>query len=687
MRRIPTLGAVFALAAVLLPVSAPGAAITPAAAQEASAAAVTPFAGGGGATLLEVDAALAGNKIVDIGLTPAETSVDSSASARSKGRAANLDATLLGQLSLDGILSEASQSAPPDNQEPDEAVLLPLNLDPLLNLQVSTARTHARWPGDGECLPAGEPIVSSFSETAALDVLSIPQLGGSLVTVVNDAGGVTGTRSTITTETVEGQSGRALQSQSITQITAVTLFEGTPLELTVEVASAPTLTARASGSPGGASVDFNAPVVSISSPDASPIPDIPLLSLAPLDQLGGLVDQLTDALEDVVQTVVGDAGVADVNIILGEETLQTTVAADGTSAAGSAAAVVIEVKVLEALGADPLVDATIAVAPLEAAVTVPAGGIDCGGAGNGNPLDLHKDASQADVAPGSTFDYTVSVFNRGPCTLTDLVVTDVITGPGGSTYTAVPAPASRNGNTFTWRIDKLEPGATATFTIAVEVPSGVSSGRYRDELSANGKCGEVPVDRAVTLDLPSITDAFSGPCDLSRSNKSATHREVIAGQTFNYLVHVFNTGGEPCTETTVVDTLDDRLEFVACSDGCTHEGREVTWAGTSVPGGGGTTRSVTVRVRDDATGVLSNAATIDSPDAGGDPVKVVHTGPEITDQSVLLGPNPPGLGVTTGAAVRGSLPKTGGDLPGLLVFGLAGAGILGLMTRRRLRLR
>lgn len=233
--------------------------------------------------------------------------------------------------------------------------------------------------------------------------------------------------------------------------------------------------------------------------------------------------------------------------------------------------------------------------------------------------------------------FTVSVFDRGPCALTELVVTDVISGPSGSTYTAVPAPASRDGSTFTWRIDKLEPGATATFTITVEVPSGVRSGRYRDELRAAGKCGDVPVDRAVTLDQPTITNAFSGPCDLSRSNKSATHREVIAGQTFNYLVHVFNTGGRPCAGTTLVDTLDDRLEFVACSDGCTDNGQEVTWAGTTVPGGGGTTRTITVRVRDGATGVLANAAVIDSPDDRGEPVRVVHTGPQVTDQSILLG--------------------------------------------------
>lgn len=682
MRRSLTLWALFALAAAFF--ATPMAGASPSA-PNAPAQTVTPFAGTGAANLLEVDASLAGTPIVDVDLTPADTATDTGATPRSTGRAANLDATLLGELTLDDILSVAEQSAPPDNENPAEAVLIPVDADPLLALDVSTARAHARWPGDGVCLPAGEPIVSSFTETASASVLTIPELGGSLATVDNDTGGVTGTHSAITTETVPGQSGRALQSESTTQIDAVTLFQGTPLEFTVEVASAPTLTATATGAPGGATVDFTAPVVNITSPEASSIPEVELINLVPLDQLGGLIDQITDGLEEAVQATVGDAGIADVNIILGEETLETTVAADGTGAAGSAAAAVIEVTVLEALGADPLVDTTIAVAPMEVSVAVPAGGIDCGQPDN--PLDLHKDVSQADVAPGATFDYTVSVFNRGPCTLTDVVVTDVITGPAGTTVAATPAPASNVDNTLTWNVGEIEPGGTVTFDLTIDVPSDAPVGTtYRDVLSATGSCGDEPVERTVTLDQPTITDEFSGPCDLALSNKSSSHRLVVPGQTFNYLIHVFNSGSEPCSDITVTDVIDDRLEFVACSDSCTNDGQEVTWTGQSVTAGGGQTLVVTVRVREDASGVLANSAIIDSPDDGGDPVTVEHSGPEITDVSELLEPNPPRLASGAGPLPRGPLPRTGSDLPEAVVAALVLTGLLGLAAGRRLRL-
>src|SRR3546814_2353062 len=94
------------------------------------------------------------------------------------------------------------------------------------------------------------------------------------LTVDNPAGGVTSTQSTITTELVEGQAGRALQSESLSQVTSVILFEGTPAEISVDVASTPILTATATGQPGGATADFEAPVVNITTPGDSPIPDI-----------------------------------------------------------------------------------------------------------------------------------------------------------------------------------------------------------------------------------------------------------------------------------------------------------------------------------------------------------------------------------------------------------------------------
>jgi len=641
------------------------------------------YAGSAAAELVAVEASLAGQPIVDVALPDVDATVDSGADPRSTARAANLSADLLGQLDIGQILSQVEQSAPPDNAEPAVDTLLGVPENPLLSLDVSKGSAWARWPGDGVCVAPGSPISEAYAETANLSVLEIPELGN-LVTVENPAGGVTRTTSSLATVPVDGQAGRALQATSLSQVTSVILFEGTPAEIRVEVAATPVLTATATGTPGGATADFNAPLVNIVTADPA-IPDIPLVNLEPLDQLGGLVDQLTDGLETALDTILGEAGVVNVDVLVGEETLQVDAAGDGTSVAASAAAAIINVDVLEAAAGavgSPVVDARVAVAPLQASATVPAGGIDCGAAGN--PLgDLHKDASQADVRPGGQFDYTLTVPNRGPCALTDVVVTEQVDGP----FTAIsadPAPTSANGGRLTWNVGDLAVNETRTFTVTVTVdPKARVGATFSDTLTASGKCDGQDVTHTVNLPLPRVTDGFSGACDLSVSNTRASHLEVTPGQTFNYFVHVFNRGAEPCAPVNVVDTLDDRLEFVACTDGCANEGQRVEWNIERIDGGSGVTLTVTVRVEDDATGTLENKATISSPADKGGPHTVAWKGPQITDRSVLAPSDPPGLDRAVKTSdVGGRLPKTGGDQSLALVLALAVLGLTGVAARR-----
>ncbi len=648
--------------------------VTPAAAAPAAPTQTTAdYSGSGLAELLQVDASLAGQPVVDVDLTPATVAVDTTTDPRSTAGVANLDATLLGALSLDDILSTASQTAPPDNPEPLTATLLDVPAAPVLGLDVSTATAHARWAGDGVCLAPGEPISRSFVQTAGADVLEVDGLG-TVASVTNPAGGVTGTSTQITTELVDGQSGRALQTTSQTQIDAVTIFGGTPAEITVEVASTPALTATATGTSGGATAEFSAPVVNISTPEGSSIPDIPLINLVPPDELGGLLDTVTDGLEDAVDSTLGSVGLVSVDILLGEETIEVTAAEDGTSVSASAAAAIIDLTVGDALG--ELVTARIAVAPLAASALVPAGGIPCDPLEPrvDDPLEIHKDASQAQVEAGSTFDYTLTVANRGVCTMTDVVVTDVVTGPFSS-ITATPAPTTQDGGTLTWDVGDLAPNETRTFDLTVGVAAGSTGQSFSDDLSVSGDCDGTPVTDTVTLPLPTVSDGFAGPCDLSLSNKRASHLEVTPGQSFNYLIHLFNRGDEPCSQVSVDDTLDDRLTFVACTDGCTATGQSVAWSGLTVPAGGGVTLALTVQVGDDATGVLENAAVISSPDDD-QSTTVTWTGPTITTLSVLAPADPPQL-------VDLALPRTGADLPLAAVLAAAVLGLGGLAVRRR----
>ncbi|MDP1819420.1 MAG: hypothetical protein Q8K58_05925 [Acidimicrobiales bacterium] len=147
---------------------------------------------------------------------------------------------------------------------------------------------------------------------------------------------------------------------------------------------------------------------------------------------------------------------------------------------------------------------------------------------------------------------------------------------------------------------------------------------------------------------------------------------MTPGQTFSYYVHAFNSGGQPCTDVQIVDTLDDRVSFVSCNKSCVNDpANKVTWNIATLGGGSSAILSVVVKVDDDATGTLENVAVITP--SNGKPVTVKTRGPVIGDESIPKDPAP---------AARRSLPKTGGLLPTGVAAGL-GAGALALFALRR----
>ena len=199
MRRTLSLTALLGLTTALLAAPVASASTTAPAIDPADN---TPFAGSGTAELLSVqaDIPLADLSVADLGLSPVQTNVDTSATPRSTATAANLNDTLLGAIPLTGILAEATQSAPPDNAEPVENTILEVPAAPVLDLGVSTSRASARWPGDGVCLAPGESIADGYSETAGADVLAVD--GVATVATVNTSGGVSYTQNAISTAEV-----------------------------------------------------------------------------------------------------------------------------------------------------------------------------------------------------------------------------------------------------------------------------------------------------------------------------------------------------------------------------------------------------------------------------------------------------------------------------------------------------
>jgi uncharacterized repeat protein (TIGR01451 family) len=616
-----------------------------------------PYSGQAATEIVHVTAAAIPDvvTVADAGVAPASAVVNSAglataADKRSTARAANADANLLDAVPLEGLLVEATQTAPPDHAQPTVETFLELPLDPVLTADAGTASAHARWAGDDRCVAPGTPISKAENTLANLNVLD------ATAELESGQGGAVRSTSTVGIVDVPGQATKGLQSQAITQVTGISLGDGA---LQVNVLAPPVVTATATGQPGGATVTYSEPVLQIvqdgevafelNAADGNTTFDaLPLLRL----KLG--------TLENVVQ------------------------AADGTKAAGTAT--LLEVELLSIV---PLLDpgARITIAGGRVEANVPVGGIDC--PGDDNPLrETHKDLTATQVTPGTPFDYTVVVPNRGDCPIDPVKVVDTVTAPDGTTIVASDG-GRVEGKTVTWdNIGPLAANDTKSLKITITVPAGTPNGtRLRNDVNVTGtvKCPGAPAREVTTtafVDGPVVQAPGFNGCGIAGSNKAASHLEVIPGESFNYYIHAFNSGTEPCNDVVVTDTLIPQVTFVSCSNECARDGQNLTWSLGNLAPGEARTLVVTVKVADGVTsGRLPDDAVITargSSGPGAGPTTLHTDGPEVTQRSVLAPPNPAG-------GLAGELPKTGGPAP-LAGLGLAALalGALGRRTRRRL---
>jgi uncharacterized repeat protein (TIGR01451 family) len=571
----------------------------------------------------------------NVAVAPASTGVSSTggiAAAPGKNsyaRAANLDASLLnGNIPLNNLIVEAKQTAPPDNPTGVSKTLLSVPADPLLNATVADASANARWLG-AQCVPVGTDIAKSTSSVATANVLPNSPI---TVSVVNAAGGPVTSNSAIGLVDVVGSANKGMAATQTDQITGVVLFKGTANELTINVLAPPQIVAVATGQPTGSKVTYTEPILQV---------------LQGKTVLGTL-----DAKS--ANTSITIPGL--VTLSLGK--LTSSVAKDGTSASGSASLLDVAIGIAPL----PLNVATLSIAPSEVLAKVPTGGVFC--PPNTNPLEeAHKDASSADVAAGQQFTYTVTVPNRGTCTLVNVHVVDTITGPAGTTVVSSTPPASTtSGLTLTYNdIGPLAPNETKNLQILVQAPTSLADGaQFHNHADITAVCqgsapGTTPFSKSIDINAPKgFVPGFNG-CHLDDSNKTADHIKVFDGETFNYYIHVFNDGNKPCSGVTITDAVPANTSFVSATDGGTLSGGVVTWNIGDLGPGGSHTVVLTVKV-DNAvpTGAtLPDVAHISSPSEPHG-ITVSTTGPTVTGISVLNGPFLPSAGGT------GSLPVTGG---------------------------
>lgn len=610
MQRTPRLPRRVAAFAVALPLASV-LAVLPLAATTPANAATGNYFGNAALDLIHANVTLPGQEVADAGVAPAASNVNSNGLADPKGKqsyahATNVNTNILESGALGNLLVESEQSALPDNAKADEDELLDVPLSPVVDASVANTSAHARWVSNG-CLPVGTPISTATTKLADAQLLpDLPALG-TVVSTVGLNNGAASTTSTVAISAGSGIANRGLKSTGATQVAQISILGG---QILVKVVGTPTLTAEATGKPGGAKVDYTPAIltVSIAGNDITLDPDNPLPPIAlPGNPL----------------------------INLSIPAVTKTIAANGTKASGDTA--ILHLDVLSALGTPPLVSADIGKTHVDA--TVPNGGINCTPDNEDNPLrESHKDLSAASVNPGQTFDYTVAVPNRGNADITNVKVVDTVTPAGLELVTSVPKASSGSGNKYTFDLGTIKPNETKSIVLTFKVPAGTAIGtHFKNHADITGTYKGTEITRSADVDGPTIDKAGQGSCSIIASNKAASHLKVVPGETFNYYVHVFNTGGEPCTGLKVTDVLESGVTYVSSTHGGTLSGTTVTWNVGTLAAGGSTTLTVTVKTAA-TSGTLHNKAHITAD--GATPADPEVNGPLVTDQSVLAPPKP-----------------------------------------------
>ncbi|NUS73440.1 MAG: hypothetical protein HOQ05_08555 [Corynebacteriales bacterium] len=366
LKQVAATGLALGISGALLGISAPAGAADPTAPQYNAASS---------ASLLRVSALDAHplgidlGPLVDLKVSTAGSSVDSTGTPQSQAGSAVLDAAV-GKKLPDVPNTSVNQTAAPDNAQPATSEIGPLDLG-VAKLGLAQQSANARWNESCEKPTGPTPLTSASTNLATASILpggkaadaklpvNLPLGQASSVVEINNLG-ASASRNDIVE--VEGQDNLGVQAQAKISLTDVTLLKGTKNEINIKVISAPTLTATAAGS-DKSSVKYTAPILEVTTGGKTKRLDSPKAKLeVPLAATANTMTESTDAKKPALLRL----SLADV-----EKTV--------TNTSVSAEAASLRLQVLDVPGSGTLLDVGLGL--LKAEATVPDGGIDVPGGG------------------------------------------------------------------------------------------------------------------------------------------------------------------------------------------------------------------------------------------------------------------------------------------------------------------
>ncbi|MFO7618579.1 MAG: lamin tail domain-containing protein, partial [Thermoplasmata archaeon] len=227
-------------------------------------------------------------------------------------------------------------------------------------------------------------------------------------------------------------------------------------------------------------------------------------------------------------------------------------------------------------------------------------------------MDIEKAVTPPTAEPGQTVTYTITYSNTGDGNAKDVWVNDTLPA-SVDLVSAIPAPTSVSGQDLVWFFNTVGHGTTNYISITAKV----------NDLPADG---EVVTNAATlvyhdALKRPMGTGTAWANFTCSRPvisvEKAADVSTVVAGGTIVYTIYYNNTGSATAGSVWINDTLPTGVTFVSATPAPnTASGQNLEWLITNVaPGVHSIT--VTVTVDSNATGTLTNWATLDYASAYG----------------------------------------------------------------------
>ena len=188
-------------------------------------------------------------------------------------------------------------------------------------------------------------------------------------------------------------------------------------------------------------------------------------------------------------------------------------------------------------------------------------------------VSITKTADPVQPAAGEDVTFTVTVSNSGPSTARDIVVTDAL--PAGLTLLGVdPGPGVTCTGALSCAVTDLDPQATATFDVRMNVPAGfdLDAGAANTATVASSTPDPAPGNNVATATVTAraISDVAVLKWDTSDlpPPPGTPPRVFTAGEIVDYRIAALNFGPSDASSARVVDTLPPGVTFISSVPEC-----------------------------------------------------------------------------------------------------------------------